>query len=83
MNKCAFHCPFRLNPSAGYAILSPVITPQKQGLIGLTADFRRRPYTNCICLRGIRQMFMQACPPDSLLRENESSVRDLPLVKQN
>ena len=22
-------------------------------------------------------------PPDSLLRENESSVRDLPLVKQN
>ena len=29
------------------------------------------------------QMFMQACPPDSLPRENESSVRDLPLVKQN
>ncbi|EEG87866.1 hypothetical protein COPCOM_03783 [Coprococcus comes ATCC 27758] len=26
---------------------------------------------------------MQAWPPDSLLRENESSVRDLPLVKQN
>ncbi len=24
----------------------------------------------------------QAWPPDSLLRENESSVRDLPLVKQ-
>ena len=28
-------------------------------------------------------MSMQAWPPDSLLRENESSVRDLPLVKQN
>ncbi len=28
-------------------------------------------------------MYMRACPPDSLLRENESSVRDLPLVKQN
>jgi len=26
---------------------------------------------------------MQAWMPDSLLRENESSVRDLPLVKQN
>ena len=61
MNKCAFHSPSRLNPAAGYAILSPVITPQKQGLIGLTADFRCRPYTNCICLRGIRQTFMQAC----------------------
>ena len=28
-------------------------------------------------------MSMQAWMPDSLLRENESSVRDLPLVKQN
>nr|DAO55835.1 MAG TPA: hypothetical protein [Caudoviricetes sp.] len=28
-------------------------------------------------------MSMQAWPPDSLLCENESSVRDLPLVKQN
>ena len=28
-------------------------------------------------------MYMRACPADSLLRENESSVRDLPLVKQN
>ncbi|MFQ9136136.1 MAG: hypothetical protein ACLR4F_03410, partial [Ruminococcus sp.] len=36
-----------------------------------------------ICLRGIRQMSMQAWPLDSLQRENESSVRDLPLVKQN
>ncbi len=26
-------------------------------------------------------MYMRACPADSLLRENESSVRDLPLVK--
>ena len=83
MNKCVFHSPSRLNPAAGYAILSLVITPQKQGLIGLTADFRRRSYTCGICLRGIRQISMKAWLPDSLLRENESSVRDLPLVKQN
>ena len=51
--------------------------------MGLAADSRRRSYTFGICLRGIRQMSMRAWPPDSLLRENESSVRDLPLVKQN
>ena len=51
--------------------------------MGLAADSRRRSYTLGICLRGIRQLSMRAWLPDSLLRENESSVRDLPLVKQN
>ena len=66
-----------------HAILSPVTKPEKTRSYRAFADFRRRSYTCGICLRGIRQISMKAWLPDSLLRENESSVRDLPLVKQN
>ena len=38
-----------------------------------------------LCLRAIFYLsrIHISCPPDSLLREKEASVRDLPLVKQN
>ena len=67
-----------------YVILMPVEKPLKNKVLsGFSADSRRRPYTFRYMPRGIRQMSMQAWPLDSLRRENESSVRDLPLVKQN
>ena len=66
-----------------HAILTPVTKPLKTRSYKGFADSRRKVILTVYAFRGIRQMSMQAWPPDSLLRENESCVRDLPHVKQN
>lgn len=70
-------------PSPNVLYSCPLKSPQNQDLIGFPADSRRRPYTFRYMPRGIRQMSMHAWPLDQKPRENESSVRELPLVKQN
>ena len=61
----------------------PLQKPEKQGLIRVSPISGVSQIPAVFDSRDIRQMDVQAPPHGSLFRGNESSVRDLPLVKQN
>ena len=66
-----------------YDILSPVTKPEKQGLTRVSPVSGVSQIPTVFDSRDICQMDVQAPPHGLLFRGNESSVRDLPLVKQN